>query len=287
MPMMKVWSQAELYPPAEPAECRAALDAVLTDERIDGKNVLKRLLTVDESAMLAARRHVVVPYLQKGRFDDICELVLELMVGFDVWGETDEETAVKVKHYAETLASQPLWAIKRACDRFANGSVTAEDLGEKGTLRRSRGPSTAHLYRITSSISRPFQMESFRIRAAIEGIFRPRAATEAGKRQVEESLARFRRSAGGETASEIAQREEARKASASLLLEGGERHRLEQFHAAGVDPHPTLTLPFLQSKGYTIVQHPDGGNVLLAPPKAKRSKKGERLNESSGDEMTL
>lgn len=288
MTMMKVWSQAELYPPTEPAETRAVLDAVLTDEKVDGKNVLKRLLTVDESSALIARRHTVVPFLQKGRYDDIGAVILEMMVGFPTRSETDQEAAVKAKQYCDVVADQPLWAIKRACDRFAQGSVTAEDLGEKGRLSRAFVPSTAHLYRITTSYSRPFQVEAYRIRAAVEGVFRPRSATEAGRKQVEESLARFKRSAGGESGDVIAQRDEARKNTAALLAEGEERQRLEQFYAAGVDPHPVLTLTFLFSKGYTIVEHPDGGRVLLAPTRAKpRSKKGEKLNETSGDEMVL
>lgn len=287
--MLKTWTQAELYPATEPAEVRAVLDAVLTDEKRDGKSVLKRELTPEERVMLTERRHRVVPFLQKSPFHDyIVPIVLEMMAGFEQWGESEEEAAVKVKAYRDVLADQPLWAIKRACDRFAHGLVTADDLGEKGTLRRSKGPSTAHLYRITSLTSRPFQIEAFRLRAALEGQYKPRGATPEGRKQVEESLARFRRSAGGESNDVIEAREEARRKTAKLLSAGEEQQRLEQFYAAGIDPHPTLTLTFLFSKGYTIVQHPEGGNVLLAPTRAKpRSKKVEKLNESSGDEVGL
>lgn len=287
--MLRTWTQAELYPPTEPAEVRAVLDATLTDEKRDGKSVLKRELLPEERALLTERRHKIVPFLQKSPYhDDIVPIVLEMMAGFEQWGESEEEAAVKVKAYRDVLADQPLWAIKRACDRFAHGLVTADDLGEKGTLRRSKGPSTAHLYRIASLTSRPFQIEAFRLRAALEGQYRPRGATPEGRKQVEESLARFKRSAGGESRDVLEAREEARRNTAALLAEGEERHRLEQFYSKGIDPHPTLTLTFLLSKGYTIVEHPEGGgNVLLAPPKAKRSKKGEKLNETSGDEMTL
>lgn len=292
MMQMKMWSQSELYPPAEPAETRALLDGLLLQERIEGKHLIRRDITQAERAVLHQRRQRILPYIQKADYNDASQVILEMMIGFAARSETDEEAAVKTKQYCDVVAGQPLWAIKRACDRFAQGMVTAQDLGEKGRLSRTYVPSTAHLYVITSSLSRPFKIEVYRTRALLEGVFKNRRATDEGRKRVEESLARFKGSSGSETATEALRRdaerkEAARRSSAAYLKEGEEEQRVREFHAAGVDPHPTLTLSFLFSRGYTITDHPDGGRVLLDPPKPRRSRKGEKLNESSGDEVGL
>lgn len=283
-PMPRLWTTNELHPPATPDDVKNVLDAVLTGSLDhERRAILRRALAGAERSDLRARAAALDPWVKKPREGEIETLVLVMSTGLGTKGEGEKESAIRVRHYAEILGDTPLWAIKRACDRFERGSVTAEELGER-QIMRGMVPSTSHLYRVASAIARPVFHERIRINSALNGVVEHRMEhTAANKEQVLATANGLRRSLGSAGEMDEARLSLARENTAKESLRAAEAVRLKEFRDAGVDPPKVApggigtSLSMMLRLGYRIIEHPEGGKTLVAPPKIAPSRRSEGM----------
>jgi hypothetical protein len=268
MRALRLWTTSELYPPETPADIKAALAVLLNEKDLEGRALLRRSLAEAERAALRARSRALDPWIVKPREGEIEPLLLELSVGLQNRSENDEEAAIRVSHYAEILADTPLWAIKRACDRFDRGEVSHDELGERLPLLRGRFPSTAHLYRIASAIARPVFHERVTIHEALNGVVaRSGPSTPEERAEVEAARASFNRTVGG-----LSELEEAKRQLASeSVRHATERLRAAEFRRAGLEPPAgsMVSLAMMLRLGWTIIDGPGGKKALLRQRAAK------------------
>lgn len=304
---MALSKTSDLYPPTDPDSGRL-LDIILTGEHDDERRaIIRRAITSGERDQLRARARALDPWMKLADGDQIETVILQTGLGLATKAETAREAALRVRHYAEILADVPLWAIKRACHRFATGSVTADELRDRN-FAAGMVPTTAHLHRVASGMSRPLAHERIRITAALNGIVRRGPPTEEEKQRVRDLHAQF----VGRAEPEAEQLEKARLQVVRQEMEkrhaaGAEALRVQEFTDAGVDAPKTppggiaVTLTTMLKLGYTIEEHPEGGNVLVAPariaaPKAAphfsdktretfRRPKAPKLDEQEGDSL--
>lgn len=273
--MTALWKTDQLYPPDKPedtAVTRKLLDAVLTEERTpSGKHILRRQFDVDERADLEHRLKVLEPWTVRPNPDRIEPLLLELFVRFDV-RETPKESAIRVKAFTQMLVDTPLWAIKRACDRFSQGLVTPEEIKERSILR-GRPPTTAHLHLVAAGLVRPIYYEIAQLKKALAGqVVRRGVLTETQRAEF-----KARQEAREKQTSEAAALEATRKAIAgdearARLADANIRILRGEYEKAGVDvplvPGGMLvSLGTLLSLGYRI-EEIAGRKQLTAPRRA-------------------
>lgn len=273
----KLWTTAELYPPATPPGLTDLLDAVVRGDRTEsGKPALRRELTEDERCALAHRFHDLGKWTRSARRDAIAEVVLIMMVGFGK-SETRDESAVRVTRYCEILADLPLWAIKRACDRFGAGEVTAEEIGEI-RIMRGRAPSTDHLYMVAAALVAPLRREAGRVYCAMNGVV-PKSygeKSEADKERVRRAHEEFR--ARPALPDDVEAEERRREARERLAEEATAFSRAQvdaEYREAGIfAPTPACASLGLALKlGARVEDGPDGRNLTFPVTSHER---GER-----------
>lgn len=267
-----MWTTRELYPPETPDDIKSALAVRLPEKDLEGRTLLRRSLAEAERASLRARSRALDPWIVKPREGEIEPLLLELSVGLQGRAESEEDAAIRVSHYAEILADTPLWAIKRACDRFDRGEVSHDELGERLPLLRGRFPSTAHLYRIASAIARHVFHERITIHEVLNGVVaRSGPATEEERAEVEAAREAFTRTVGGESQLEDAKRQLASENVRKATVEATEKLRLAEFERAGLEPPAgsMVSLAMMLRLGWTIIDGPGGTKALLRPKATK------------------
>ena len=130
--------------PLEPDRALSdALDTLLTgDKDRDGRRCI---LAFGPNANLRSRLQVRLYKLQAAlivaRPADLATAVAQLLLGFGSARGSEDAEAI-VTQYITVLAHLPLWAVQRACQRFARGSVTKSALTGNAPMPRLR-PSSA------------------------------------------------------------------------------------------------------------------------------------------------
>lgn len=291
---MRLWRTNELYPPEQTDSIRAVLALHLHEKDLEGRVLLRRRLEQVERDTLRSRSRALDPWISKPRDGEIENLILEMSLGLKTKGENDEEAALRVSHYAEILGDTPLWAIKRACDRFERCEVRPDEVGERNALLTGVVPSTAHLYRVASAISRPVFHERILIYEVLNGIVVRGPSTDQQKAEVAAIAERSRRTLGGVSELEDAKRQLMGADVAQRTLEAAERIRLQEFENAGVEPPAgtKVSLSMMLKLGWSIVERPDGSNALLRPgrvradddyvPETRSEDRHERTMKSAG-----
>ena len=115
-------SKRSQYPIVPDPASDALVDALVGFKNADGSYDLRRAMTPDERRRIEARRNVVADNLASCRAGEIVGDILEMLMGFGGGDFQTEETASAVAaQYAAVLSTSPVWAVKRACGRWARG----------------------------------------------------------------------------------------------------------------------------------------------------------------------
>lgn len=274
-PMPAVKTVAELYPPRCVPEWWKFLLAVATTDRDDSGNfVLHRALTVAERKALQDRAAVLAPWFESGKSGKIMAAIVNMLVGFGGKSLSIEEARIVATQYTVTMSDLPLFAIERACIRFSNGEVRAEEVGAKH-IDRTFPPSTAQLHIVAKEIARPFGEERTRIYMTLNGSPPKREPDPAEKKAIGEKLNGFaeemRRTVAEEEDAKLVEARtrasaESKAHSRKMILREYEHRGLEPVSDANGNPH---SISLLLSVGWRI-EEMDGRNVLIKPVLSKR-----------------
>jgi len=142
--------------------------------------MLPVLPTGEQRGLLMSRQRELLTNLAPGKSTEIAKAVAQMLLGFGA-GSSDEKGAkARLTTYVAALQHLPLWAVQRACNRFARGDVMPEEVGEKH-LTRGFAPSTAQVHMIASKIIQHFRDEAADIREVLRArlVHRPSAAEQA------------------------------------------------------------------------------------------------------------
>lgn len=256
---------AELYPAAISTDLNDLLYALLTDQKDrDGRPVIRRCLSQTERDRLLERQRVLERFLVRGSQSQIAGAVARLLSGFEPGKNVSEsDSQVIVAQYAFSLKELPIFAIERACTRFATGSVTPVEIGAKH-IDVARAPSSASIAMIARELIRPLQRELTRIAATLRGVTVPLPVSEeqrlADQDRIAASLEEFKASQAQEDDTRRRELAEGLRARALDAV-------LEDYRRAGIEP-PTkgvvMAIPTLLHMGFKI-EEIGGRNVLVGP----------------------
>ena len=164
-----------------------ALDDLLSDDRDrHGRVILayapeKRLIS-DFRVRLARLQAGLIP----AQPSDLVPLLAQMFLGFGASRVSESDAQTHVTQYVAVLAHLPLWAVQRACRRFASGNVTRAECPD---WKRAYAPSTAQLCQLAEASVRDYWREQLRINAALNGT----PAYQPPKRGARTRQRRFRR----------------------------------------------------------------------------------------------
>lgn len=242
----------------------------MTRQTEDGKPIIRRYPDEAERMRAARRRAELLPWIQRPYNEGhVSKVLAELSAVYGSLGETPAEAAIRMRESARLLLDTPLWAIKRSCDRFAQGTVKPEELNGE-TVRKGRPPSPAMVHAIAAALLQPVYTEIARLHAVLDGrVVIDKVKTPADKERVAEALARYRsRPASPAEEAEKAARARARENTGVLLRAGTARMVLDQYADAGVDPPPGgASLPLVLRLGGRVEDDPVEGRHLTLPPR--------------------
>lgn len=272
MPPAVTSTRAELYPIPEDPEVRRLIfrkSRKEFDER--GKMLIAAPLTADERAMIHKRMRVVAEGVTPAADRMLKNAVLELLSGMASTEREDVSAAVTVTQFVTVLRGLPYFAVKRACDRFASGMVTAEEIGGERVSRTFR-PSTAQLRIVAENIARPYWDEAsvghLLLNAEVE---RPMVKSAESRQRA----ADFRRSFSEQVAAaEIEERNQTARDMEYLEAHKFNRDRdalIEGYRARGLEPvfadplkvHVT-SIEMLLHNGWSI-EEVEGRPTLMRP----------------------
>lgn len=256
--------------PIDPDPASAALvDALVAFKNSDGSYDLRRNMTPAERRQLEARRNALVDNLGGCAAGAVIGDILEMLMGFGSGDFQTEETASAVAaQYAAVLASNPAWAVKRACGRWARGEVSAAEIGER-SITRSRPPSAAQVKIVAEEIARVPRQELVRLNQTLKAGARPKPATD------EERAAAMPRIRSMLDDVQKRHAEQALEETAARAKENAERDRRlqdwtrqkvrDEWVALGMDPpNPLFSVAMARSLGYEIMRVGER-NMLLKP----------------------
>lgn len=268
MTQLALRTTAELYPPLSPEGTTKLVAGISNGDRdSDGKLLLRRALTKPERAMLQDRARAVGPWTVPGSRERIVAAVTSMLVGWAAGGKslTIREAGAIASQYAATLASQPTWAVERACLRFAQGSVTAEEVKAK-SVDWSYPPTSAQVWMVTNDLSRHVRQEAVNIGAILRGTVRAEMSAEERER-MDAATAAWLEQSGARGRSAAIERESARPLDDRKMADAA----LREYDRLGISrpaiqPGGLVTTPqLLLGMGWTI-EAVNGQNVLVAPP---------------------
>jgi hypothetical protein len=104
-----------------------------------------------------------------------------MLLGFGSARASEEDAEAVVTQYVTVLANLPLWAVQRACRRFASGSVTKAECPD---WKRAFAPSSAQLCHLAQGLVQTFYVEERRIADALNGIPRCQRTEEERERVI-------------------------------------------------------------------------------------------------------
>lgn len=252
----------DLYPPI-PTE---AFRALLASLRPIG-NELPRALTVDETRALQTRSKQLASWIGRGKPDEIKKVVSRCFMGLGGEKVAPEQAAMMMAQYVLALSDSPLWAIERACMKFARGEVKAADVGARH-LEAGMRPSSAHLQMVVKDITEAFDAEIASISKVLAAFPPRRAETDAERAEGLAKTKAWQEQKFGKRDNYAPAPDGHRERVRAQLAQ---RHRdriLREYAEAGL-PVPTgeiiTSLPFLIDMGWTIVNLPDGSRQLAKP----------------------
>lgn len=268
-PMPAVRTLAELYPPAtEPGFWRALCSLTNGDINERGNFVLRRPISSEERTAIQERARVLGPWLTPGPTGKVALAVTNMLLGFAARQMSMKEAAAVATQYAMALHGIPLWAIERACMKFADNTVRDEDLGEGQTWNRAFGPSSAQLRIVAIALVRPFGEESTRIVMTIRGTVQRIISDEeraAAAVHIDAGLADLKRRQAAAALEQEASNVR-RQTTLARSRRENEESILAEYEAIGL-PRPTgflTSLSLLLHTGWTI-QEVAGKPTLVAP----------------------
>lgn len=205
-------------------------------------------------------------------------VVLPMFIGFGSKNTTEEESALISMQYSYALGDLPIWAVKRACDRFSNGNVKPEEIQAK-RIDPAFPPSTAQLHIIAREIARPTAAEFAQIGAILSGEPERAEQTPAEREATASLIAELHEETRVAMArAHLEETEADSRATERRTAEAAQRRlddRMAEYVNAGLEPpkpgpggHIT-SLSMMLHVGWTI-QKIGHTNVLVAPPKEVR-----------------
>ena len=281
-------STTSLSPIPDDSATRLLVDSLVAFRHYDGRYELRRDLTHDERQALKARSSAITSHMKAARSDYIVECVMMLMMGWGS-GRSEADAQAVASQYASVLYGLPGWAIKRACNLWAIGHVTPDQIGAK-SIDRSFPPSAAQVRLVAEDVVRPYMQEYARLMRTLAAMVVPR------------ELTREERDASAARLEAIRDDLEQRNAAANLEADAadidadfrrqqatrkaGQRTDaliLAEYKARGLTPPEgqLLSLSSLLSLGWTI----EDGRLLRPKEKPRAAtKKGRR---AAGDESRV
>lgn len=265
-------STRSLYPIDErDTTTEQVVSAVLSFRTSDGRYELSRHLTPDERRRLSARRNHLVDNLQAAKVSEYQADVIQMLIGFGGATTDAKEAAGIAAQYATVLSGLPAWAVRRACQRWSMGQVTAEEIGAK-TVSFTHRPSAANVRVVAEGIVRPFVQEVARCNKTLNSTVpvpeqtpEERAKTAARIRKLaDETIARIDRADAKEALAE----QEARREADERAREAHEARLRGEYAARGLTPPggQLVSLAMLLKMGWTIES--DGKTNFLVRPGA-------------------
>ena len=235
--------------------------------------LLPTLLNGAEREMINRRLGMITPHLVPADRRKIKEQVVQMMSGFGSASGDDDGAMATIAQFVKIMEGLPLFAIQRACMRWAAGDVKPDEVHEQ-SLRRGFPPSTAQLRIVAENIARPHRDEAATAHALLNAKKAPdpKDKSEDAKARVRAMHTDARRSLDGYTEAErqIA-REEAERAE-QRRIERGNTAIIEKYRAAGLDPvylddakTMPVSLEMMLLNGHYIETLSDGKAVLVGP----------------------
>jgi len=276
-------------PPAAPEAVARALTALTGERDRAGVPIAKRALTEPEKALLKLRLNDLRPFVDPASIDRKAQEITAMLMGFGGQSLTAEQARLTAAQYARTCADLPLWAVSRACHRFAAGQVKPEEIDEERISLTFR-PTTAQLYQVAAAIAKPVLEERFRISAVLRAtvLLPRREPTEEEKAAVAEKIRDLTARLGAGNAERDAERTGRLMVAARESRQQNARLIEREYRAAGLEPPPWVgdmppaSLSLMLSVGYRIEEDARGKKMLVRPappPPAERRKRAELDDE--------
>jgi hypothetical protein len=156
------------------------LDSLLADDKDrEGRCILAYAPDPKLRSALQIRLYKLQAGLTPARPADLARAVTEMLLGFASARTSEEDAEAVVTQYVSVLSHLPLWAVQRACRRFASGSVTKTECPD---WKHAYAPSTAQLCRLAEASVREYWREEHRINAALNGVPVHRSSEEERER---------------------------------------------------------------------------------------------------------
>ena len=115
----------DLDPIAADRSLSDAIDSLLTgDKDREGRSILTFAPNAKLRAQLQIRLEKLQTQILPARGVDLARTVAQMLLGFGSARATEDDAQAVVTQYVTVLSHLPLWAVERACRRFASGSVT-------------------------------------------------------------------------------------------------------------------------------------------------------------------
>jgi hypothetical protein len=249
-----------LYPPAQTQQMHTLIAGLQPVNR-----VLPRHLSIAEEQTLRKRAQQLSAWSDPAKPNEIKGAISRCFIGLGGEKLSTEQAEMMMAQYVTVLSGMKLWAIERACLRFAAGEVKAEDVGAKH-LEPAMRPSSAHLRIMAAIISESFDKERAEIDKVLTAHPPKHEPTE------EERAAGLAKTRAWQ---ELRSGADAKKAPvpghASRTMDDiNKRHHdriIQEYIAAGL-PAPTAaiptSLPMLLEMGWSIVEK-RGEKILVKP----------------------
>lgn len=234
--------------------------------------VLRRELTITERDALLKRGRALAATLERAPIRKIAKLISETLSGFGSSRASAEEAEIVAAQYAVVLAGLPLWAIERACLRFAGGDVKPEEIGAKH-IDPNFGPSSAAVKIVASKIAAPYEEDLVKVRMICGGTVAPKEIGPEERKRVGEKLAA--RAKEMKQAGEVVDLE-AQRVALARAAEVTKQTLLGEYRSAGLEPvcandgTTLISLSMLRSLGYTV-EEVAGERTLIAPAREAAS----------------
>lgn len=255
----------ELYPIAVDHEASRLIFGRARRDRDPetGKMVIEEPLSSAERQIVDQRLRELAGPLAPAKPREIAAVISQTFTGLGGEKiESDEELAAIMTQYVKAMAGLPLFAVARACGRFARGEVTAAELGEK-ELRKGMRPPTSFLRIVAEKIVRPHWDEASVGSMVLNAkIAPPPASEEEMARRAEKAkaaIAEITKKAAERALEDAAKNAVERSAAETRRIERDRKARIAEYEAKGLDPvfadedhRVVVSLPMMLNMGWRI-----------------------------------
>lgn len=267
-------SSTALYPIPDDPEIRKFIFGRARRARDEnGKMIVPVGLSAIEREMVIKRLRVLAAGLGPAENRLIKSAVLELFSGMAATESDDLGAAATAAQFVSVLRGLPYFAIKRACDRFARGEVTAEDVGEKTAPSKAYRPSTAQLRIVAEAIARPHWDEasvgSLLLEAVVE---RPIKKSEDSKERAEQFRQTFQQQVAQAELADRDRTEWARLIAEAEQFNRDRDARIAEYRNNGLEPVFSdaskilvTSLSMMLRNGWRVEDGLNGKSILVRP----------------------